>query len=216
MNSPASASASWSKRKPWAIPAGLTALALAGLATWQFWPSGDPTLSIPEKVCEGALPSDWVKTLLPERGESFQEKNAYNYSDATPGGRESPGGGKCNLSGGGEKLMINWYRMQSAGFTPEDLERDAAKPGSTPIKLGEAWGYHSGPGVDLFASCPYTKDRGALLAIQIGLSGLPDEVDRATIQHLANLAADAARVVARDVIGCEGAENLPDGPPRLN
>ncbi|MEK8144569.1 hypothetical protein NKH18_31380 [Streptomyces sp. M10(2022)] len=45
--------------------------------------------------------------------------------------------------------------------------------------------------------------------------GVSESEDSARRQELATLTADSARAVARDVIGCEGAADLPDSAPRI-
>lgn len=204
------------RRKVWLFTSVVAVLAVVGVTTWKVWPSEDPSISIPDRVCQGSLSSETVKSLFPEHGEPFQEERSYNFFTVRPESSEKPSLGQCEMSGGGRSVEINYSRLQSAGgYTSEDVERRAAESGSTPLTLGEARGFHKFAATELFVSCPMGKDRGALLEIAIGASGFPDEVDRATIKQLAALAADAARFVAQDVVGCEGAQSLPDGPPQL-
>lgn len=63
--------------------------------------------------------------------------------------------------------------------------------------------------------CPYAKGRTDLLEVSVGIGGVPETVDTTRQAALAGLAADVARVIARQVERCEGAADLPDGAPAI-
>lgn len=172
-------------------------------------PGQDPVLSIPGRVCQDAVSSAQVKTLLPDKGESFEE-GAVGFMAGLPRGL-----GKCELSGGGKDLDIRYSRIQDPDFTWETVQRNVSKPGNIPISLGEAGGYIGGGSVELFVDCPYEKGRKDLLRVVVGIGGVPKIEDSAMKANISGLAADVARAVARDVVGCEGAADLPDGAPKI-
>jgi hypothetical protein len=203
------------KVKVGGIIAGAMVLALAGVTVWQVWPGEESAVSVPSKVCENAVPSTSLKALLPETGESFEEERSYNFSSSRSRGVDGPTAGDCELSGGGKSLTINYRRLQSPDLTFDDVKRDAAEPGSTLITLGPAQGYIRGARTELFVSCPFATGRADLLEIEIGASGFSDEADSDTKQDLAGFAADTARVVAQELVGCESADDLPAGVPKL-
>ncbi|MFE2988177.1 hypothetical protein [Streptomyces sp. NPDC059262] len=175
-------------------------------------------MTVPAKVCEASLPGGAVKGLMPERGEEFQEKNAYNFAT---GGHSSDavrnwGLGQCLLAGGGVSLKVEYRFLQGGDYTRADVERDARESGSTPLTLGDAGGYLEGPGAHLFVDCPVRPGGDELLEVSVGVGGNGVDVkDRAVRSSAAGLAADAARHVARDIRSCPDAEKLPSGPPRI-
>lgn len=203
------------RRKVGVIVAGAAGLALAGITAWQLWPGEDSVVAVPEKVCQSSMPSSYLKSLLPKKGDSFKEEDSYNFFSSRSEGSDGPTAGECELSGGGKSLTINYRRLQSPDLNFEDVKQTAAEPGSTPIALGPAQGYIRGPRTELFVSCPFAKGRADLLEIEVGASGFAGETDRDTKQNLAGFAADTARVVAQNLVGCEGADDLPDGAPQL-
>lgn len=191
--------------------AALGTLVVAGAAVALFLPDRKPALSIPDRVCAEAVPSTHVKALLPEKGEPFEEERAVNF---TPDA--SRGLGMCDLSGGGRVFEIRYSRLQDPEYNREWVRRDASKPGNIPLSLGPAGGYvESYSRVELFVDCPYAKGRTDLLEVSVGIGGVPETVDTTRQAALAGLAADVARVIARQVEHCEGAADLPDGAPAI-
>lgn len=198
-----------SKRKKIAF-AALGVLVVAGVGVALFLPDQEPTLSIPDRVCAEAVPSAHVKALLPEKGEAFEEERAVNFmADA------SKGLGMCDLSGGGRTLGIKYGTIQDPEYDREWVQSNASKPGNTPISLGPAGGYIGSYGAELFVDCPYAKGRMDLLRVSVGIGGVPKIKDSAMKANVSGLAADVARVVARDVERCEGAAGLPDSAPKI-
>ncbi|MFJ8858282.1 hypothetical protein ACIRD8_07560 [Streptomyces sp. NPDC102451] len=190
--------------------ASLGVLVIAGGGAALFLPDQEPALSVPDRVCQGSVPTTHVKSLLPEKGEAFEE-GAIGFMAGLPRGL-----GKCDLSGGGNTVEIRYSRIQDPEYDRDWVRRGAAKPGNTPISLGPAGGYiESHNGVELFVDCPFAKGRKDLLEISVGLVGVPEVKDSARTAELSALTADVARGVARDVVGCEGAADLPDTAPKI-
>ncbi|MFJ8749812.1 hypothetical protein ACIREO_10815 [Streptomyces sp. NPDC102441] len=202
---------SGNRRKKTAFGA-LGVLVVAGVGVALFLPDQEPALSVPGRVCQEAVPGTHVKSLLPEKGEAFEEGSTNFMADAPKGS------GKCDLSGGGRDFEIRYSRIQDPEFTRETVEGKAARPGYTPISLGTAEGYvGSNDRAALFVDCPYSKGRKDLLEVSVGVGGLPeaDAEDSTRAAELSALTADVARAVARDVERCEGAADLPDSAPKI-
>lgn len=203
---------------PWKIPAAVVAVLLMLLAAWLFWPDDEPSVAVPSKVCQKSLPGRSVKTLLPERGEKFQERNAYNFGSAgrDPRTMKKWGLGQCLLTGGGATVKVEYRLLQGGDYSRDDIERDARKDGSTPLALGDAAGYLEGNGSHLFASCPVRADGDDLLEVSVAVGGEGvDMKDRDVRSSAATLAADSMRHVAQDIRRCAAAERLPSGAPRV-
>ena len=207
-------------RARWKIPAAVVAVlvVLAGVGIWLMWPDQDPAVAVPGKVCEKSLPGGNVKGLMPEHGEKFQEKNAYNFASA---GRSQDtmqdwGLGQCLLTGGGTTVEVEYRLLQGGDPTRDDVERDAKKSGSTPLTLGEAVGYLNGPGAHLFVDCAVRAGGKDLLEVSVGVGGNgADMKDPAVRASAAGLAADAVRHAAQDIRHCADAESLPGGAPSI-
>ncbi|MFI9626308.1 hypothetical protein [Streptomyces sp. NPDC052042] len=212
MRNDATGMPSGGNRRKKSVVGALGVLVVAGVGVAVFLPDREPVLSVPDRVCAEAVPSTHVKALLPEKGEAFEEERAVNFmADA------SRGLGMCDLSGGGRILVIKYSRIQDPDYDREWVQRNASKPGNTPISLGAAGGYiKSYNRAELFVDCPYSKGRKDLLEVSVGIGGnVPETADSTRQAELSALAADAARVVARDVERCEGAADLPDGAPTI-
>ncbi|MFF8915644.1 hypothetical protein ACF08M_20540 [Streptomyces sp. NPDC015032] len=209
MRNDATAMPSGGNKRRKIVFAALGAVVVAGVGIALFLPDQKPALSVPDRVCAEAVPSTHVKALLPEKGETFEEKRAVNFMPDV-----SKGLGMCDLSGGGRTLGVRYSRLQDPKYNREWVQRNASKPGNTPISLGPAGGYINRYSAALFVDCPYAKGRTDLLSVSVGIGGVPETEDRAMMAELSALAADVARVVARDVERCEGAADLPDGDPK--
>ncbi|MEV4993942.1 hypothetical protein ACFVTT_02510 [Streptomyces niveus] len=189
----------------------LGVLAAVGLAVGLLVPDQKkPTVAVPDQVCQELLPSTHVKPLLPENGEAFEEEKSVNFGVGASKGR-----GSCDLSAGGSALAISFSRIQDPEYTMDTVARQAEEPGRTPISLGPAAGYLGDYNTWLYAPCPHAKGRGDLLAVKVGVSGVPEIKDRATMEKVAALTADVTRAVAREVEDCEGAGELPDTAPEI-
>ncbi|WP_406146528.1 hypothetical protein [Streptomyces sp. NBC_01012] len=197
-----------SKRKKIVFTA-LGILVVAGVGVALLLPDQKPTLSIPDTVCAEAVPSAHVKALLPEKGEAFEEERAINFM------ADAKGPGTCDLSGGGRILEIKYGTIQDPEYDREWVQRNASKPDNTPLSLGPAGGYLGSYGAEVFVDCPYAKGRKDLLRVSVGIGGVPKIKDDAMKADVSGLAADVARAVARDVVGCEGAADLPDSAPKI-
>lgn len=207
-------------RTPWKIPAAVVAvlLVLAGVGVWLLWPDEEPAVAVPGKVCEKSLPGGSVKGLMPQHGEKFQEKNAYNFASAghSQDAMQDWGLGQCLLTGGGTTVEVEYRLLQGGDYTRDDVERDANKSGSTPLTLGGAAGYLDGPGAHLFVDCPVRAGGDGLLEVSVGVGGSgADTKDPAVRASAARLAADTARHAAQDIRHCADAESLPGGAPSI-
>lgn len=155
---------------------------------------------------------------MPEKGEKFQERNAYKFA-STGHSQEAMRGwalGQCLLTGGGTKVDVEYRLLQGGDYTRADAERDADKSGYTPLTLGDAVGYLSGTGAHLFVNCPVGSGGDELLSVTVGVGGSgTDMKDRAVGTSAAALAAETARHAAQDIQQCVGAENLPEGAPGI-
>ncbi|MFI1225586.1 MULTISPECIES: hypothetical protein [unclassified Streptomyces] len=189
---------------------GLGVLVIAGTGVALFLPDRKSQVAVPDRVCQKAVSGAQVEALLPGTGDPFEEVRSTNFvADA------SKGLGTCELSGGGQDLAISYRRIQDPDFTTDTVARTASKPGNTPISLGPATGYISRYKAALFVACPYTKDRNDLLEVSVDAGGVPEIKDRAMKEKISALTADAARAVAREVVRCAGAAELPDNAPKL-
>ena len=205
---------------PWKVPAAVVAvlLVLAGVGVWLMWPDEEPAVAVPGKVCEKTLPGGTVKGLMPDRGEKFQERNAYNFATAghSQDAMRDWGLGQCLLTGGGVTVNIAYRLLQGGDYTRDDVERDAQQSGSMPLTLGDATGFLRGPGAHLFVNCPLRAGGDELLEISVGVGGKgADMKDRTVRASAAALAADTARHAAQDIRPCAGAERLPGGTPSM-
>ncbi|MFJ4838435.1 hypothetical protein [Streptomyces sp. NPDC088746] len=207
-NDGAAMPASGNRRKK-IVFAALGVLVVAGVGVAVFLPDQKPALSVPDRVCQEAVPGAHVKSLLPENGEAFEEGSTNFMADA------SKGLGKCDLSGGGRDLEIKYSRIQEPDFTWDSVRQDASKPDNTPLSLGPASGYVGNNRAELFVDCPYSKGRRDALEVSVGIAGVPDTEDTTRTAELSALTADVARAAARDVVGCERAADLPDSAPKI-
>lgn len=196
-------------RKQLILPVCLGVAALVGLGAWALWPSEEPAVAVPERVCQELVPSTHVKSLLPARGEAFEQGSSNFVPDL------SKGLGKCELSGGGKTINIRYGMIQAADFTLDSVARDATEPGKTPLSLGAAEGYLRQAGGSLLVACPYEKGSNDLLDVSVGVEGLSEAEDGATMKEIGGLTADVARVITQQVENCEGADDLPDTAPKI-
>ncbi|MEC4019182.1 hypothetical protein [Streptomyces sp. H27-D2] len=207
----ASAPERGSRRKKIIVPVCLGVAVLAGLGVWKFALSQDLAVAVPDRVCDNALPGGTVQELLPERGKAFEEKL---YGFASPESVSSVW--KCSLDGGGKHISIAYFPvLDPDGYGPEDVERDAARPGNAPVAWGDTKGFVDGSAVSLFVSCRGSKNRDILLEITTGVGGYGDKRLKdlpGTVEQVAALAAETARFVAPRVEFCE-APSLPEAPP---
>lgn len=210
MGNAASAVPTTGKKRRTVVLVSLGVLAVVGLAVGLLLPDQKPAVAVPDRVCQELLSSTHVKSLLPEKGEAFEEERSVNF-----GADASKGGGSCDLSGGGRTIAISFSRIQDPDYTMDTVAREAAEPGKTPISLGPADGYFGNYSAWLYAPCPYSKGRHDLLAVKVGVSGNAEIKDRAAMEKVAALTADVTRTVAREVENCEGADDLPDAAPKI-
>ncbi|MEU2676306.1 hypothetical protein ABZ638_05375 [Streptomyces sp. NPDC007107] len=187
---------------------GVVVAAGAGLVLFQ--PDHrEPALSVPDRVCQEAVPGTHVKALLPRTGVPFQEERAVDF---VVGGPEELG--RCDLSGGGTDLEVTYKMVQEADFTWESVQRETAKPGRTLIWLGEARGYTGSDRAALFVDCPSGEGRKDVLEVSVGVEPAPEAEAGDRTAELSALAADVARVIGHELKHCEGASRLPYGPPQ--
>ncbi|WP_405614811.1 hypothetical protein [Streptomyces sp. NBC_00076] len=207
-------------RAPWKISAAMVAvlLVLVAAGVWLLWPDEDAAVAVPGKVCEKSLPGGNVKGLMPEHGEKFQEKNAYNFASAghSQDAMRDWGLGQCLLSGGGVTVEVEYRLLQGGDHAREDVERDAGKSGRTPLTLGDAVGYLNGPGAHLFVDCPVRSGGKDLLEVSVGVGGNGSDMKDPTVREsVAGLVADTIRHAAQDIRYCANAESLPGGAPSI-
>ncbi|MGW4436095.1 hypothetical protein ACWELO_10085 [Streptomyces sp. NPDC004596] len=182
---------------------------MACVVAWQFWPSDDPDVAVPARVCDEALPGADVAALLPEKGKPFTQWHSGVLNPGHPYARKAPG--TCKVYGGGEAVRIEHSLYAKADYTMKDVVRDASAAGTTRITLGEAKGFHKGDTTSLFADCSSDQGR-AVVEVDVTYQKTSD---RAVIRKMASLAADTLRLEARKLWGCTGADSLPAGAPRV-
>jgi len=219
-NTVPAATAGSARGTSWKVPAAVVAvlLILAGAGVWLLWPDEEPVVAVPGTVCEKSLPGGTVRSLMPDRGAKFQEKNAYNFATAgqSQAAMQDWGLGQCLLTGGGVTVQVEYRLLQGGEYTRADVERDAHKSGRTPLTLGDATGYLDGPGAHLFVNCPVRAGGDELLEISVGVGGDGADVKDGTVRSSgAALAADTARHAAQKIRHCAGAERLPGGAPSM-
>ncbi|MET4925573.1 hypothetical protein P3L51_25000 [Streptomyces sp. PSRA5] len=184
---------------------------LAGLGAWAFWPSGEPAVAVPDRVCGGALPGGPVRDLLPERGQGFEEDLSGSSS------RNSVSTvWKCRLSAGGQSVYLTYSPILSPDdYGSEDIVRDAGKPGNVPLSWGTDRGFVEGDKVSLYVACDGSEGREILLDVSTSVNGADGELkDRATQDKAVALTARTARFVSARVDFCEP-PSLPDGSPKI-
>lgn len=182
---------------------------VAALGVWKFWPSADPVVAVPARVCDASIDGSLISPLLPERGEPFKEERFAYF-----GQRSISAPGKCYLSGGGAQVSIAYVHILSPeDYSREDIERDAAKPGNRPVSLGGAKGYADAHSVSLFTGCRSEAGRETLVEVATSISD--STKDEATLQRAAALTAEVSRSVAPRMKSCT-AQPLPQGNPTLD
>ncbi|MEW2066206.1 hypothetical protein [Streptomyces sp. NPDC007346] len=202
--------AAGNRRRVLLATALLIVVLLAGLGFWAFRSSGEASVAVPARVCDGSLPGSAVRPLLPEQGEGFKEE-LYGYR----GSGAATVQGRCTLTGGGRTVQI----VHSLILHPSDSVRtkiaeEIERPGNTAIHLGEASGYATPGAIYLFLDCR-APEGDHLVRVTTGLGGSDQPLkDRATMERVAGLTADAARSVAPRIDTCE-ADRLPGGAPTL-
>ncbi|MFJ6442973.1 hypothetical protein [Streptomyces sp. NPDC091649] len=182
--------------------------AVVALGVWKVWPAADSVIAVPDRVCDASIDGSLVSPLLPERGEPFKEER---FSYFGQGSISAPG--KCYLSAGGEQVSIAYVHILSPeDYSREDIERDAAKPGSTPVSLGNAKGYADARSVSLFTGCRSEAGRETLVEVKTSISD--STKDETALRRAAALTAEVSRSVTPRMKSCT-AEALPQGDPTL-
>ncbi|MFD9498230.1 hypothetical protein [Streptomyces sp. NPDC060035] len=186
-------------------------MVLIGLGAWALWPWEEPAVAVPDRVCGDALPGDPVRDLLPEHGKGFEEY-LFGSSSATSVSTTW----KCTLSAGGQSVHLEKYLILSTDdYSSQDIARDAAKAGNTPLSWGTEKGFIEGNAVSLFVGCTSSKGSPVLLVTRTAVSGGDAELkDRAAQEEVTALAADIARFMAARMDYCEPHE-LPDDAPTI-
>ncbi|MEV0775575.1 hypothetical protein [Streptomyces sp. NPDC050428] len=197
--------------KPLILPVCLGVAILAGLGVWALWPSDEPVIAVPDRVCGGALPGGPVGDLLPERGKGFEEELV---------GSSSPGSispvWKCRVLGGGQSVYLAYSPiLDPADYGPEDITRDARKPGNVPLSWGTNKGYVEGKTVSLFVGCENSDGGDVLLEVSATVNrGERNLTDATTRGKAVALAADTARFAAPRVEVCKPG-TLPETAPEI-
>ncbi|WP_158778698.1 hypothetical protein [Streptomyces cellulosae] len=187
------------------------ALAVAGVVAWQVWPSEEPAVAVPARVCDGALSGAAVRELLPEKGKPFAEWHSGAFNPRSVDSKQRPG--TCKVYGGGKSVRIDHSSYLQSTYSMKNVDRGASMAGNIRITLGKAIGYYKGDTVFLFADCTgkYDKEK-ALVEVDVTYE---KTTNRATIQNMASLAADTLRLEAREIWRCESADALPNGSPQV-
>ncbi|MBL1288268.1 hypothetical protein JKV81_15680 [Streptomyces sp. For3] len=190
----------------------LGAVVLTGLGAWALWPSEEPSVAVPDRVCAGALPGGPVRDLLPERGEAYTEDYLFGSYSATSVSTTW----KCSLSGGGNSVHFSKFLILSEDdYSSQDIARDAAKPGNAPLSWGAGSGFVGTDRVSLFVGCKGSKGSPVLLETNVSVDrGDADPKDRAAQEEVVALAADFARFMTVRVDHCKAVE-LPDSAPKI-
>jgi hypothetical protein len=195
----------------WIALAVVGVLAVAGVVAWQMWPSAETSVAVPARVCDDALPGADVEALLPEEGKPFSQWHTGVFNPQEPYSKKEPG--TCKVYGGGKSITIKHSLYSGSDYTMKDAARDANAAGATRITLGKATGFHEGDTTSLFAACSSEQAQTkALVEVDVTYQ---KTTDRAVIQKIASLAADTLRLEARKLWTCDGANDLPNGNPRV-
>ncbi|MEU1401337.1 hypothetical protein ABZ471_03045 [Streptomyces sp. NPDC005728] len=194
----------------WITLAVVGVLAVAGALTWKLWPSEEPSVAVPARVCDNALPGVDVKALLPEKGEPFTEWHTGSFNPM--GGYAAKVPGTCKVYGGGKAVTIKHSLYVGSDYTMKDVARDASVA-ATRIAFGEAKGFHEGDTAYLFTNCSSAQDKTkALVEVDVTYE---KTTDRAVIRKVASLAADTLRLESQKLWTCDGADDLPKGSPQV-
>ncbi|WEO94939.1 hypothetical protein A6P39_013460 [Streptomyces sp. FXJ1.172] len=195
----------------WITLAVVGVLAMAGGVAWQMWPPKETTVAVPARVCDDALPGTDVKSLLPEKGEPFSQWHTGVFNPEQPYTKKEPG--TCKVYGGGKSVTIKHSLYAGSDYTMKNVARDAISTGAIRIVLGEAQGFHKGDTVYLFTACS-SKHAETKSLVEVDVTYRKTS-DRTVIQKMALLAADTLRLESRNLWTCEGADDLPNSPPRI-
>ncbi|MEU8705213.1 hypothetical protein [Streptomyces sp. NPDC048565] len=198
-------------RKRLVAPVSVGAVVLIGLGAWALWP-GEPTVTVPDRVCADALPGGAVRDLLPERGEAYKEDYLWGSYSATSVSTTW----KCSLSAGGHSLHFEKFLILSEDdYSSDDVSQDAAKPGNTPLSWGTEKGFIEGNTVSLYVGCKGSKGGPILLETHTSVGGDEDHLkDPAAQEEVTALAADLTRFMTARVEYCTAVE-LPDDAPKI-
>ncbi|MFI6929938.1 hypothetical protein [Streptomyces sp. NPDC050287] len=186
-------------------------LAVAGVVAWQVWPSEEPAVAVPARVCDGALSGAAVRALLPEKGKSFAEWHSGAFNPRSIDVKQRPG--TCKVYGGDKSVEISHSFYLQSDYSMKDADRGASMAGNTRITLGKALGYYKGDTVFLFADCTGQYDKEKTL-VEVDVT-YEKTTNRTAIQNMASLAADTLRLEARELWRCETADALPNGSPKV-
>ncbi|MFJ4919941.1 hypothetical protein [Streptomyces sp. NPDC088725] len=190
----------------------MTALALTGLVVWYFWPSKDPVVAIPQRVCGEKLSGKIVSELLPKTGSAFNEDvdNKFELQD----GRPAP---TCILWAGDRGITLVYYKITGSDFVREwrtDYKRKAEQSEFRTVTGGNTVGYSGSHSAGIIADCTTPEDEG-IVAVSAEGPDFPDEENEKVRKNFATLAAETLRVAAQDILKCPGAGALPAGAPEI-
>ncbi|MVO83429.1 hypothetical protein GPA10_01325 [Streptomyces sp. p1417] len=108
---------------------------------------------------------------------------------------------------------LNSTTIKNADKAKDQVAREAAEPGSIPLRLGNAHGYAWKHAAVLLLDCPKGKYPGI---VEVSVDDRRDvEAGSADAEAFAALAADTLRLAGQKVYHCEGSAALPPGAPRL-
>ncbi|WP_406146527.1 hypothetical protein [Streptomyces sp. NBC_01012] len=199
-------------RKRLVAQVSVGAVVLIGLGAWALWP-GEPVVTVPDRVCADALPGDPVRDLLPERGEAYAEDYLWGSYSATSVSVTW----KCSLSAGGRSLHFEKFLILSEDdYSADDVSRDAAKSGNTPLSWGTEKGFIEGDTVSLYVRCKGSRGGPILLETHTSVGGGDEDhlKDLGAQEEVTALAADFTRFMTARVEYCTAVE-LPDDAPTV-
>lgn len=207
------------KSKLWVAFSAVVAVS-AGVAVWRLWPSHEPAVSVPARVCTKTLPAEAVTQLLPKSGKKYHEYISGSIGFGAPDRPEEPPP-SCKFSGGGRRVSIEHnhvFNSDSLGVWSADearrkVEKESKLQGSVPVSLGRSYGYTRERGAVLLLDC---RDRDMEGVIEVSVRDQDDSVSaESDAAAFAELAADTMRLARHKVYQCDGGATLPSGPPTL-
>ncbi|GHE73594.1 hypothetical protein GCM10018785_47140 [Streptomyces longispororuber] len=198
----------------------LVAAALVGVAVWLMWPSSEPVVSLPARVCDEALPTGAPAALLPRTGKDYYESVVGSVEFNAPHDPAEPSPA-CNFSGGGRHITVEHDRhfndkslaIRAADEAKEAVAEEAQLPGRAPLSLGRSYGYAWKHGAVLLLNCRDEGEEGVIKVNVYDWKKFASEDSDA--KAFGELAADTLRMATKSVYRCDHRSALPGGPPRL-
>ncbi|MFG2518952.1 hypothetical protein [Streptomyces sp. NPDC048527] len=215
-------------RKPWLLSGLSVLVVLVAMLVWSPWSSGEKRVAIPDKVCQKSLSSKYVGPLLPVSGEEFKEVPITTGFALPVKPYVHGGGGSCDLSAGGQGISIE-HNLFLDGYADKKIKEASNSPGSRGIRFGDAKGYVGQferdskylksashvTSASLYLACPKPGIHDSKYVLNVTVVASGSRADATTRQNVVSLISEATRIVARDLLGCKGADNLPNGSAKV-